>query len=802
MGSHRHTPTLLLTAALAIVLVAPATTASAALRSTHLESSCSSGYAYAEFSFASWTVEGCSKQAIVLTGQEDRRYFRGDLEVNGMKFEISDSGPDLTATELDDGSGTLFRSTSTSIVLDPLVNGTRKRFVLYTGTIDLEAHPVGGGGADVDLSADPPFGSQPAGGSAASKRPRAHDAALVGIGTSYVDLPMSGTPKILGLRLRDSIHDAAVRPQNGSIAATVVFDAELSLGTGISALLDVTANSEITLTDGVGMKVTNLEVDFPTFPVPGIGGLKNTTIEYSSSSDTWTGTLLLDLGNLFPQLDFELEVSASTGVPVYIRTEASNLPPIPIGTTGIVLDSVRMSFGLDPLAISAGASATAGPTIAGTALILLDGDISMEFEPSFRLEVDGGARVLPTGSSSELASGTFGFVYDADGLIAVSGSARFEAAVAGIGIGAQIRGSGAYATTRNRFNVEASADGELLLGFLGDFNVAHFAAVVSSDGWGACGRLFGFLSGGVGQDWDNGMQVFTGCDLTPYDAPIAGASVHVAQNGIRSRTFPVAAGTKQIGIELTADAPGPRVRLRSPDGKVLTTAAGDRKQLGENAVVLGKADANMQLIALRNPPAGTYTVEWRAEDPQITGLRTARDAPDLVASAKVSRKRGDRAGLRHVTVHRASPLGRGEKLLVGVRTRNGLVELGAPTDASSFTATYDENQTGKHDIVAMVVRDGIPIATRKAVIGRYTATLPARPASISKRRRGHTMIVKAKLRKGAEPPDAWQYLFRAKNGRRAVLTAKVGKRLVVNVPRFIRKVTVSARPVVRGRALR
>jgi hypothetical protein len=789
-------------------LVAFVPSAGATTRSPHLESSCSSGYTYGEHTFVNWTVEGCSKDAIELTGETKKRYFRGNIEVNGMVFEISDSGPDLTAVVKDNGSnadtGNLKRTTSTTIVLDPLVNGTRKRFVMYTGTIDLTTRKVSsGGGADSGANAaQSDFGSLISLKPAARRKP-IHEAAAVGIGTDYVDIPTSGAPKIFGLSLKNGIHDAAIRPQNGSIAASTVFNAELALGTtGLSDLLKVNVNEEITLTDGTGMVVTNLRLNFPTIEVPGIGGLEDFFIRYDAGDDTWNGGLTLDLGELFPEIEFEAGVSASTGALSYIRSEASNLS-IPIGATGIVLDSVRMEFGLDPLLIDVGADATAGPKIGGTALILLSGDIRMEFEPSFRLEVTGGARVLPSGNG-ELASGGFEFIYDADGLIAVSGDARFEAAVFDIGIGAQIEGSGAYSTTKKKFNIEASATGELLLGPLGDFPIAHAEAVVSSNGFGTCAKLLGFLSGGIGQEWGENLKVFTGCDLSDFDAHIAGTSIQSAQGGaVLSRTFPVARGTKQVAIELASDRPGPHVTLRSPDGSVrLTTATGERREVDPNAVVVGKPDASMQVISLRNPPAGDWKVEWGANDPQITGVRTARDVPKLAASVKVTDRRGDRAGRRRIAIRRTSKLGRGERVLYAIRTRAGLDELGSPSASSSLDFTYDLGDTGTHEIVAIPFRDGIPIASRKTVLGRYRAALPARPASILKRRRGTRLTVLARVRRGAEAPDAWQYRFTAPGGRRVVHRGRVGRPLTISVPRRVKKVAVTARPVLRGRALR
>jgi hypothetical protein len=789
----------------ALLLAAP--TASADLRATPLESSCSNGYSYGEHTYVNWTVEGCFKEANELAGETRRRVYRGNIEVNGMIFEIPDAGPDLTATVKDNGdTGRLARTTSTTIVFDPLVGGARKRFVMYTGAIDLETEAQDGGGGNENPAQieEHQFGNlvfaKPA---AAAKRAEVRSAAVVGIGTDYVDIPTSGSPKIFGLTLRGGLQDAAIRPQNGSIAATTEVDVELALSsTGASDLLDVNANETIKLTDGEGMETTRLRLNFPDIEVPGIGGLEDFYVRYRSGDDVWRGGLTLDLGSLFPEIEFEAEVSASDGRILYIRTDASDLPPIPIGATGIVLDSVRFEFGLDPLLIAAGADATAGPQIAGNALVLLSGDVRMEFEPNFRLEVDGGARVLPS-SGGELASGTFGFVYDADGVIAVDGNARFEATVLDIGIGAQISGSGAYSTTRNRFNIEASASGELILGFLGDFEVARFEAVVSSEGFGTCGRLLGFLSGGIGQEWGRNLKVFTGCDLTDFDAPIRGARVYAAQGGARARRFVVPRGAKQFAVEVTTDQPGPRVRLRAPNGSErVTTSAGQRQQVDADTVVVVKPDASRQVIALRNPPAGQWTVEWLPEGPQVTGIRTARDVPPIKARVQVRDRGGDRAGRRRISIRRTSRMEPGERVLYAIRTPKGLHELGAPTAAVGGDFNYDIPDAVSYEVVAMRVRDGIPIPGSKTVVGRFRDRLPQRPRSISKRRRGDRLTVEARTRRGSEAPDQWQYLFDAGGGRRVVHRARPGRPITIGVPRRIRNVRVTARPVVQGRALR
>jgi hypothetical protein len=102
----------------------------------------------------------------------------------------------------------------------------------------------------------------------------------------------------------------------------------------------------------------------------------------------------------------------------------------------------------------------------------------------------------------------------------------------------------------------------------------------------------------------------------------------------------------------------------------------------------------------------------------------------------------------------------------------------------------------------MRVRDGVPIPSSRTVVGRFRDRLPQRPASIRKRRRGNRLTVVARTRRGSEAPDAWQYTFDAGGGRKVVHRARPGRSITIGVPRRLRNVRVTARPVVQGRALR
>ncbi|MEI2784451.1 MAG: hypothetical protein V9E82_01950 [Candidatus Nanopelagicales bacterium] len=204
------------------------------------------------------------------------------------------------------------------------------------------------------------------------------------------------------------------------------------------------------------------------------------------------------MGELFGGQDFafELEVDAQAGVPRYIRQAVDDMN-FPIGQSGIFHQGARAELGLTG---SSGepVTATAGPQIAGAALIEVGGDLRLVFEPTFQLDAVGTARVLPTGPSSQLGTGRIEFFYDAEGYVRIAHRQRYQALLLGVGPSAQIDGEGSYATDRNLFNVEAEATGRLELGALGGFDVVRLGAAVST-------RI-------IGQDWDRGIRVLMGCD--------------------------------------------------------------------------------------------------------------------------------------------------------------------------------------------------------------------------------------------------------------------------------------------------
>lgn len=764
-------------------------TADAALRSPRLATSCPANHEYGELQQGPWRIEGCHRE--VANADDLTRRFSGVVEVNGVLMEgANDLVVVTTTTERNNRPLLRHRITragnSARIVLDPQVGGERRRFVIHSGAIDIESLSQIGGrppvfvpGGTIEIKAAGSGGTDPSG---------------------TTDLPVGIGNSVLGLRLQTDINNAELDPGDGTRndPGGMEFTARMSLGSGASALMrDYTARVSFRTVDGQGLQLSGLTLNLPDIAIPGIGGMRDLSITYSSQRDEWGGTLELDLGELFPTIEFAIKVSASSGAPTEIVAAVSNLQ-IPIGSSGFVLREIRGGFDTNPLVMSAGATATWGPQVGNASLATVDGDLVIRLEPSFALETEGRVRILTTGPNSELASGNMRFILDSEGYIELSGGARFEALIAGIGISAEINGSGAYSTARNEFNVSADATGRLHLGFLGSFTVARFAAVVSSDGWGTCGELAFLLKAGVGQKWDRGVRVFTGCDLGPYNAPVRRPRAAQAN----TQTFDVPAGVKTLAVEITAAGPEPAVRLSGPGGAAVQTRPLGLRTIARRATVLAPAGSNVQYVFVKSPPAGTYTVAWDPASPAVTGVRTARDVTPLKASVDVARV-ARTPGQRRLTVAGLDGLGEGETASIGVQTPSGILPIGTVSSAGgSVNAAFDEVEPGRRPIVATVVREGVPMPGRTRMIGSYAARLPGAPRTVSAKRKGNVLTLSARVARGAEAPHSWVYVVRASGKPFAVARGRANARVKITVPADVEKLTVVVRPMLKGRVLR
>lgn len=778
----------------AIALFAP--DAEAKLRSPQLERSCPAGFTYGEMTNGPWRIEGCSKgvnpQDSGSTNETLRVLFSGTVELNGMLIEgsenliVTKSSPALNQARQSITAGQLTtyrvkRGGGSTIVIDREAGGTIKRDEIYHGRVDFSA----GSSKKVKDKTEFEF-----------------------------DIPVDSGAKINGMRLREPIRGASVvrggaeqtlSPDDLRAAATVQtsdavieFKGKLSLASSVSSIFrDWTSPNTFKLIDGEGLQTNNIQFRIGEIVVPGIGGFKDFSITYNAVRDEWTGTVDLDLGELFPLLEFGVTVNGTTGALVRIEAQVSGLR-IPIGNTGATLREVSGFFEPNPLVFGGGVGATYGPQIRGFYLVEITGTLEIQLEPNFRLEAEGAARVLPTGPNRQLARGTSNILIDSRGLLAVGADAQISVDIGG-GIGAEARayGSGAFSTRNSRFNIEAGITGELHLGFLGDFTVARIEGVISSEGWGTCAQLLKVLKGGIGQEWNDNVKVFTGCDLSEFSAPI-NTSVTAAAAG--QKQFVVGPNVDKINVEINGAGPEPKAVLQAPGGEnVVTTAVLGKRDVGNDVSVIALAGQSKQMIGVKNPKPGIWRVGWGNSGPEVSSIRIARSIDPLTASVSVRDDGGP--GQRRISIGKLAGVAGGERVTLGVKTAAGIVPLG-DTTGGAIAANFADQDAGRREIVAIPYRDGIPNPGRMRTLGSYTSRMPGAAKSLKAKRKGRSVKVTALLSKGGLKPDAWVYILRSNGKPLAVKRGKPGKNVTFTLPTGAKKLSIAARPVVAGRVLK
>jgi hypothetical protein len=705
--------------------------------------------------------------------------------------------PLIVTTSSDAGQKTnRVQRTGAKLVLDPKIGGSRRRIVIFSGNLDLKIKTDAPGAAGPDDV----------------EHPRLHGAIAVAPqgSTGTVDIPVTGTPSLLGLRVRDKIMDAAVRAGDSHTPGSIEFKPPVSLGSTASSLLrDWTANINLKTVDGTGLTVDSLLFKVPNIEIPGIGGFKNMSLSYSASRDEWSGSIFLDLGDALFSLDLDMTVSASTGAPTRIAGSVGNLN-LPVGNTGIFLQKVSALFNNNPLTMGVGADATAGPKFGNFSLVEISGDLTMQLEPGFRLEANGSARVFPTDSNSQLAKGSMHVIIDSDGYISIGGKASYDLVFEPLDLGASvdINGSGAYSSTSNVFDIEANATGTAHLWVFGDVDVLSFSAAVSSNGWGFCGGLGGFLSfvaAGIGQEWDRNPVPLLGCNLSNFEANVpdphkVAAPRHKVVTSNGRSTFTLPRGVKTLAVEMTASGPEPKLTVTRGRRDVVakTDPTGTRAVPGGG--VVAPPGSNLQYLFLQNPAAGRYVITSDTGAPQLTLVRLARDIAPLQAKVSVARVKGH-PGRRHLVVKGITGRSPSENVTIGVKTPGGLLPLGS-VNGPVFAGDYNELATGERTIVAGIERDGVPIPGRSRVIAHFKATMPGAPGRVSARHKGKHVVALAHPKHAAELPSAWQYVLRVKGRPVALRRAKPGKPVHFPVNRGATHLIVTVRAVVGGRALR
>jgi len=301
-----------------------------------------------------------------------------------------------------------------------------------------------------------------------------------------------------------------------------------------------------------------------------------------------------------------------------------------------------------------------------------------------------------------LKGGVNGFVYPSDGTFNLA--AGLEACARKIKIGYKI------------FKVEVSP-------------CLKVGGVVSSKGVAVCGVVpipFPVVGAipvtlGAGYTWGGKLRLMVfSCDYGPYEEKSRFARTAAAPAGATSVTL--GAGLPAAMIRVVGQGAAPQLTVTDPHGNDLSNNA--------DAMVIEGTEPDVTLIALRNPAAGAYTIAPQPGSPAIAEVATAKGLPALGLKARVT-------GEGRARVLRYSFAAAQGRTIRFVEQGSGVLRvLGAAKGArGTIHFTPPAAARGQRTIVAIVEDAGVPSSEVKAASYTAGASRPARPRSVSGRRR-------------------------------------------------------------------
>lgn len=486
-------------------------------------------------------------------------------------------------------------------------------------------------------------------------------------------------------------------------------------------------------------------------------------LAYSDSHQTWSGGASLQLLPVKdalglraapppPDLGFGLKAGGFDHAGAGVQIPAGAQPQL---FPGIFLTHIDLAIGKSPLRVTGdiGLSAAHAMDIDGEVFVALAStaqpytfpDQSGDLQPlagrtltSFAIAVGGkGSLDVPVIGKIPLVDGYL--LYEYPSFFELAGGFRFE--VSFLTIDGGVHGFVDGGTGRwdydmgvkaclNRLKIwEVSLDGICL----------SVGGVISSKGFGFCGvvpvpaPIVGTVpvDVGAGYSWGDSfpdLMIFD-CDYGPWKESVPNTHRALQAGGT---TVSLSNGPAAM-IRVLGSGGTPDVTLTGPAGKTISTAA---PAVDRNVAVVKLASANETLIAFRNPAGSRWTITQAGSVPvKSIAVSAGMPAPNIAARVTGA----GRVRTLAYTIARAN----GATVTFAERGRATYRVLGTAIGASGrlhFTSAL--GPAGKRDIVAELVRNGVPV--RKSVVATYNALgFPklARPAGVRVQRHGSTVVV-------------------------------------------------------------
>jgi hypothetical protein len=508
----------------------------------------------------------------------------------------------------------------------------------------------------------------------------------------------------------------------------------------LPAILGDVAASVSFKTDNAGaFALDGLHLHVPSVPLVGVGKyssggevapvvwLKNLDGYYSASDDSWGGAVDIKIYDWEVQGDFGLVHGRLDHIDASLSFPGSS---VPLGSTGLFLDSVSLGLQMNPFGFGIGAGVTAGPDVfknpingEDVALMEIDGTGKVVLSSPVDIALDGALKI----ASFQVATAHMDYQWGTS--VALGLNVRLPWWNDGQQPPAlRIDGglNGWLDIPKLAFNAEGTAEACF-------FRCLGVDVLASNIGAAACVNFFGAQIGGAYTWVDHTLHFPIGCDLSAYRASQA-ADVGAAGAGrvvVLPRHLPVA------GLRIRGAGGPPIVTITGPHGERITTpVTASGAKTSRYWLVKNPADDTTGVV-IAHPAGGSWRITAAPGSPAITAVQDAYGLPPASVHARVSRH-----GRRFKLTYAIKPIpGQVVRFAERFGRVRHLIGTGHGTHGT-LTFTPGAGHAGRRTIVAIVLQNGL--AREELTVASYRAPAPLRPGKpnhITLRRQGTSLIV-------------------------------------------------------------
>lgn len=528
------------------------------------------------------------------------------------------------------------------------------------------------------------------------------------------------------------------------------------------------------------LKIRDLALDWDGSGLSVVGKLLFPPIDQGISINRFR----IDGDGNFKELDVDYLAGAGQGI---------NVGP------GVFLVKLGGGLSLDPDEIRGRAGFSVGPSTGGGCPTAgIDADFNVHWSPApWFVDAKGTVRLVC------IDVGDATFHADQTGLIDLASKVKLD-------IGPIYAEGGVHGTMRlPRWQLDIRGEG----GIRHVLN-AEVRGLVSNLGLAACGRMEVFpetpvndavyIAAGAGVHFSGGRPPFTyaellanidgfaGCDLTGWSPfgrgrAVIGSRATAHGAAAAGSSFTIAKpAPAAVPLQLVGAGGAPRVRLRTPSGKVID-ASGVGEDFTRSADVSGLRDeAHSRTVLFVRGEAGTWAVEPAEGSPAIVDIRRSSVLPAPKVTAKVSGRGADRKLTYRVT--RIA----GQEVRFVEQSRGGLRDIALVRNGGSGSKRFvtSEGKGTKRTVVAEISQGGLP--RDRITVARFSAPPPtAGTPKVRTRRSGSRLTV---TWSAARHAARYEVTIETGTGRRLSLTP-AGRRRSVRVGGFKRGEGASVRVV-------